>query len=78
MQNEIEELIKLMAVTSGYESVAQNAQGILNFKISPSENNDWYLQVFNDFPAWVLIYLDAIETNLYMIKASFTATEKPV
>lgn len=78
MQNEIEELIKLMAATPGYESLAQNAQGILNFKISPSENDDWYPQVFNDFPAWVLIYLDAIETNLYMIKASFAATEKPV
>jgi hypothetical protein len=78
MQNEIEELIKLMAVTPGYESLAQNAQGILNFKISPSGTDDWYPQVFNDFPAWVLIYLDAIETNLYMIKASFAATEKPV
>ena len=30
----------------------------------------WYQQVFNDFPAWVLIYLDGLETNLYMIKAS--------
>jgi len=78
MQNEIEELIKLMAVTPGYESLAQNAQGILNFKISPSGTDDWYPQVFNDFPAWVIIYLDAIETNLYMIKASFPATEKPV
>ena len=60
------------------KSLAKNAQGILNFKISPSGTDDWYSQVFNDFPAWVLIYLDAIETNLYMIKASFEATEKPV
>ena len=59
-------------------SLAKNAQGILNFKISPSETDDWYPQVFNDFPAWVLIYLDALETNLYMIKTSFKATEKPV
>jgi hypothetical protein len=70
MKNEIEELIKLMEVTPGYEILAKNAQGILNFKISPSGTDDWYSQVFNDFPAWVLIYLDAIETNLYMIKAS--------
>ena len=73
MQNEIEELIKLMAATPGYESLAKNAQGILNFKISPSENDDWYHQVFNDFPAWVLIYLDALETNLYMIKTSLSS-----
>jgi hypothetical protein len=78
MKNGIEELIKLMEATPGYESLAKNAQGILNFKISPSGTDDWYTQIFNDFPAWVLIYLDAIETNLYMIKASFAATEKPV
>jgi hypothetical protein len=70
LQNKIEELIKLMAITPGYELLAKNAQGILNFKISPAESDDWYLQVFNDFPAWVLIYLDALETNLYLIKAS--------
>ena len=70
LQNEIEELIKLMIATPGYELMAKNAPGILNFKISPSENADWYHQVFNDFLAWVLIYLDALETNLYMIKAS--------
>jgi len=70
LQNEIEELIKLMAITPGYEILAKNAQGILNFKISTAESDDWYHQVFNDFPAWVLIYLDALETNLYLIKAS--------
>ena len=77
LQNEIEELIKLMATTPGYELLAKNAPGILNFKISPSESADWYQQVFNDFPAWVLIYLDALETNLYMIKASFSVRVVP-
>jgi hypothetical protein len=78
LRNEIEELIKLMATTPGYELLAKNAPGILNFKISPSESADWYHQVFNYFPAWVLIYLDAIETNLYMIKASLPATKGTV
>ena len=76
LQNEIEELIKLMAITPGYESLAKNAPGILNFKISPSESDDWYQQVFNDFPAWVLIYLDALESNLYLIKTTLSATKK--
>ncbi len=70
LQIEIEELIRLMAITPGYESFAKNGQGILNFKISPPESSDWYNQVFNDFPAWVLIYLDGLEANLKIIKAS--------
>jgi hypothetical protein len=67
-----------MATTPGYELLVKNAPGILNFKISPSESTDWYQQVFNDFPAWVLIYLDALESNLYMIKTTLTATKKSV
>lgn len=69
LQTEIEELIKLMAATHGYESLAKKAPAILNFKFSPTENDDWYQQVFNDFLAWVLIYLDGLESNLYMIKS---------
>lgn len=70
LQSEIEELINLMAKTPGYESMAKNAEGILNFKISPSNNDDWYHQVFNDFLAWVLIYFDAMEANLYILRES--------
>ncbi len=70
LQKELEELIRLMEITPGYEVIAENAQGIFNFKVSPEESDDWYHQVFNDFPAWVLMYLDALETNLYMIKAA--------
>jgi hypothetical protein len=77
LQKEIEELIKLMAITPGYESLAKNAPEILNFKTSPSESADWYHQVFNDFLAWVLIKLDALETNLYIIRASAVATKNP-
>ena len=78
LQNEIEEVIKLMTDTPGFESFARNAQEILNFKISPSEDSDWYTQVFNDFLAWVLIYLDGLETNLSIIKASASVTKNPV
>jgi hypothetical protein len=70
LHNEIEELINLMATTPGYEILAKNAGSILDFKISTSENADWYPQVFNDFLAWVLIYLDGLEANLNIIKTS--------
>jgi hypothetical protein len=74
LQNEIEELVKLMSITPGYELLAKNAQAILNFKLSPQESDDLYHQVFNDFLAWVLIYLDALETNLYILKSPFPST----
>jgi hypothetical protein len=70
LKAELEELIRLMATTPGYESLAESARGILNFKVSPSDNSDWYTQVFNDFPAWVLIYLDGLEANLKILKFS--------
>ncbi len=72
LKNGLDELIKLMSVTPGYELLAKNASHILNFKSSPSDSADWYEQVFNDFPAWVLIYFDALEANLYLIKATST------
>jgi hypothetical protein len=78
LQREIEELIKLMAATPGYETLAKNADAILNFKVNPSENDDWYAQVFNDFLAWVLIYLDGLESDLSFIKASSSPTGAPV
>jgi hypothetical protein len=78
LQSEIEELIKIMTATPGYETLAENANAILNFKVTPSENDDWYAQVFNDFLAWVLIYLDGLESNLSFIKASSSATGAPV
>jgi hypothetical protein len=78
LQNKLEEVIRLMAITPGYEVIAENAQEILNFKLSQSESTDMCYQVFNDFPAWVLMYFDALETNLYMIKAASSATKDQV
>ena len=78
LQNEIGELIRLMAATPGCKTLADNAPAILNFRFSPSENDDFYQQVFNDFLAWVLIYLDGLETNLEMIKATSYGTKKVI
>lgn len=65
LQSGLKELIDLMADTPGYEMLAKNAPVIFNYRIN---DPDWSKQVFNDFLAWVLIYLDSLEANLLTIK----------
>jgi hypothetical protein len=67
LQSGLKELISLMTVTPGYEILAKNAPTIFNFNVNDPE---WSKQVFNDFLAWVLIYLDGLEANLLTIKAT--------
>ena len=67
LENGLKELIELMAATPGYETLAKNAPEIFNFRISDPE---WSDEVFKDFFAWVLIYLDGLESNLLTIKVS--------
>lgn len=73
LQKKLDELITLLGTIPGYEKLAENAPAILNFKFSPTEDSDWYQQVFNDFLAWVLIYLDGLEANLQLIEASMSS-----
>jgi hypothetical protein len=63
----LKELIELMAATPGYEMLAKDAPLIFNFR---SDDPEWSKYVFNDFFAWVLIYLDGLEANLLTIKAT--------
>lgn len=70
LEKGLKELISLMAVTPGYESLAKDAPDIFNFKQPASDNEKWSQLVFNDFLAWVLIYLDGLEANLFTIKAT--------
>jgi hypothetical protein len=67
LENGLEELIGLMAATPGYEMLARNAPVIFNFR---ADDPEWSKYVFNDFYAWVLIYLDGLEANLLTIKAA--------
>jgi hypothetical protein len=67
LQSGLKELIGLMAVTPGLETLARNAPAIFNYK---ADDPEWSKQIFNDFLAWVLIYLDGLEANLLTIKAS--------
>jgi hypothetical protein len=67
LEKGLKELIELMAATPGYEMLAKNAPVIFNFR---SDDPEWSKQVFNDFFAWVLIYLDSLEANLLTIKST--------
>lgn len=69
LQSGLKDLIDLMAATPGYEMLAKNAPEIFNFRV---DDPGWSTQVFNDFFAWVLIYLDGLEANLLTIKATGT------
>jgi hypothetical protein len=67
LQKGLNELIELMAVTPGYEMLAKNAPLIFNFR---GDDPEWSKQIFNDFYAWVLIYLDGLEAGLLTIKVT--------
>ena len=67
LETGLKELIEMMAATPGYDALAKNAQEIFNFRINDPK---WQDEVFNDFSAWVLIYLDGLESNLLTIKVS--------
>jgi hypothetical protein len=64
-------LVKSMETTPGYDNLSKQAPLIFDM-VSPSGYPlDWYSWKFNDNNlAWVLIYLDGLETNLKLIRAS--------
>ena len=64
---ELKELIELMSSTPGYQTLAENAPVIFNYN---GNDPEWSKYIFNDFVAWVLIYLDGLEANLLTIKVS--------
>jgi len=68
---DLKKLISSMEVTPGYSELAKEAPQIFDI-VSPSGNEaDWYSWKFKDNSlSWVLIYLDGLETNLNMIKAT--------
>ena len=71
LQSRLNSLIREFGKTSGYESLANTASSIFDYKIADAEGDPWALQVFAYNPlSWTLIYLDGLETNLYMIKTS--------
>lgn len=70
----LKNLVKSMEITPGYAELAKEAPLIFDI-VSPTGNEaDWYSWKFNDNNlAWVLIYLDGLEANLKIIKATVTS-----
>ncbi len=69
LYNALNELTELMEITPGYEKLAVNAREIFYLEKTSTEK-EWTKLVFNDFLAWVIIYLDSMQSSLLIIKSS--------
>jgi hypothetical protein len=71
LQNTLKELFALMEQSKGYEATAKALPAILGLAEEIGMEPDWTIRhVSGTNLSWVLIYLDGLETNLKMIKAS--------
>jgi hypothetical protein len=71
LQKGIKDLISELEKNSGYESLAKAAPAIFNYSDGGDEPDSWARQIFSDNTlSWSLMYLDGLEANLNMIKAS--------
>jgi hypothetical protein len=71
LQKALQELISLMEQSKGYQAAAKALPSILGFAAANGTEPDWTIRnVAGTNLSWVLIYLDGLEANLKMIKAS--------
>jgi hypothetical protein len=71
LQAALKELYELIEKGKGYEHAANGLPAILGLAEKPGMKPDWTIRhVAGNNLAWVLIYLDGLEANLKMIKAS--------
>lgn len=69
--NGLKDLVKSMEITPGYAELAKQAPLIFDIVSPTGREEDWYSLKFSDNNlSWVLIYLDGLETNLKLIRAS--------
>ncbi len=69
--NGLKSLVKSMEITPGYAELAKQAPLIFDIVSPTGREEDWYSWKFKDNNlSWVLIYLDGLETNLKMIRAT--------
>jgi hypothetical protein len=67
----LKELIAQMEQSKGYETIAKALPAVLGFAGENGIDPDWSIRkVAATNLSWILIYLDGLETNLKMIKAS--------
>ena len=71
LQNQLQSLIAEMEATPGYEKLVTEARVIFDLEVPSGNESEWPDWKFVDNNlSWVLIYLDGLEMNLKMIKAS--------
>jgi hypothetical protein len=71
LQQALKELMALMEQSKGYQATVKALPSILGFAAENGTDPDWTIRnVAGTNLAWVLIYLDGLEANLKMIKAS--------
>jgi hypothetical protein len=74
LANSLKSLVKEIKNTPGYEELAKTVPAILDLELQ--DGGEPALKFYNladNNLVWVLVYLDGIETNLKMIKATATA-----
>jgi hypothetical protein len=71
LHNDLKNIVHEMEVRPGCKELAKAAPEIFDMIVPSGDEEDWFSWKFKDnHLAWVLIYLDGLETNLKMIKAS--------
>jgi hypothetical protein len=72
LEKALTELVVLMKQTKGYEETAKALPAIVGLGEENEEDPAWAFTVRNILInlSWALTYLDALEANLYMLKAS--------
>lgn len=76
LEKALNELIALMKQTKGYEESAKALPAIVGLEEETGEDPAWAFSFRNIIInlSWALIYLDGVEVNLKMIKASVNAS----
>ena len=72
LEKALTELVMLMKQTKGYEEIAKALPAIIGLGEEKEEDQAWEFSFRNIIInlSWVLTYLDGLEANLNMIKAS--------
>ena len=72
LQNGLKDLVSLLGSSSGYEELASASPLIFRYRDYPGEHpEEWTRQMFMvNNRSWSLIYLDALETSLKMLRVT--------
>ena len=71
LETGLKNLIGILKITSGYAELSQAASTIFDFQDVSEGNYEWTNRILRENTlSWTLIYLDGLETNLKLVKAS--------